>query len=622
MQAGGDRRNAPASDGATAHDRGVVEPPTARHDGSSIAPLLEAIFANSSEAIVIISEQGDVAFTTTGLAMLLGHDAEAAVGRSVFEFVHPDDLEQAADLFERRLEFTGSDLGYELRLRHSSGDWRAMVVTAAVLPDPVAGSIALTIRSAEASGEIERALRQRVAIGEYSNRLAAEFMGLSEADDVIACVEDSLGEIAFLTGADVVDLVLEHRDRNGVERQARWSQPGLGEIVPSAATPDPAGYGALLSRVVLVDDPEGLPDVVMLPDDRVPVSLLSAPLLGGQRRGCLRAMRVVPGSPWNDADVELVRTVAGIFGRALRTARSEQLLSLTYSEGPIGFSVRTWQGALVDCNERYLELYQLTRDEAERRTPADLLRPAHRFEVIDQLGKLRRGEIDSATSEIEVERGDGHCFWVRTHTVPLQIPGTSEQLILTSVEDVTETHTQRLELEHAARHDSLTGVANRQALGEFVDRSVSTNGRLPTLITIDLDRFKTVNDSHGHLVGDVVLRLSAERIVAQVRPSDLVARLGGDEFAIVVPDSDRDEVDQFCKRLLSSFDAPFDVDGLTVFQQMSIGVAPGASSSDPVDLLVKCRPRAVRRQTARSPLSCHLRRFVARTGHAAAHSRA
>ena len=165
---------------------------SAAGDDTAYARLLEAVFANSSETIVIVGVDGTISFTSAGVALLLGYDSAATVGRSIFEFVHPDSLDQSADLFERRPSFEGMDYGFEVRLRHSSGEWLPMVVTAAVLPEPAIGSIALTIRAPEAATEIERALRQRVAIGEYCNRLSAELLELSEADDVVACIADAL----------------------------------------------------------------------------------------------------------------------------------------------------------------------------------------------------------------------------------------------------------------------------------------------------------------------------------------------------------------------------------------------------------------------------------------------
>ncbi|MGI9646105.1 MAG: sensor domain-containing protein, partial [Ilumatobacteraceae bacterium] len=529
---------------------------------------------------------------TAGVALLLGHDAAAAVGRPIFDYVHPDDVESSAQLFARRLEFDGADLGHETRLHHSSGSWIPMVVTAVLVPGFELGAIAITIRSPDSSAEIERSLRQRVVIGEYCHKLSTDLMELSEPSQVIDRISSVLQDIAVLTGAEIVDLLLEHRDRTRIERQARWILPGLGDVSDRARAtvdrPDADASEELFVRDVLTYDPELLQrlatfDGLGLP---APVGLLSSSLSTGGQRGVLRLVRVRPGLEWSDADAELVRTVAAIVSRALRTARSEQLLALTYREGPLGFSIRTWDGVLVDCNRQYLDLFGLKRAEADELLLPDILLPAHRAGVAEQLAQLRRGEVDRFRTNVEVIRGDGESFWARTHTVPLQVPGSSEQFVLTSVEDVTETQVQRLELEHAVRHDSLTGVANRAAMAEVIERLALRDGELPSLLVIDLDRFKTVNDSHGHVVGDEVLKVVADRISTVVRSSDLVARLGGDEFAIVAPRITADGACRLADRLVASGGDPLDVRGRSVVQRMSIGIALGASVASATDLLV------------------------------------
>ena len=562
-------------------------------DIESVAQVLDALFANSPEAIVIVGVDGLIRYATSGIAMLLGHDAASAVGRSIFEFVHPDDVPASKHLFARRLEFDGADLGHDARVHHSSGAWITMRVTAVLVPDVEPGTIAITIRALDSGTEIEQSLRQRVAVGEYCNKLSAAFLEITEPEEVITRIESALAEVALLTGAEIVDMLLEHRDRRTIERHARWtaSEFRVGPDGPVTVTP-PTGLAAmtdLLEREVLTDDRDRLATLAVF-DARhqaPPVSLLASPLSTGGQRGVLRLMRAQPGPNWTDADAELARTVAQIFGRALRSARSEQLLTLTYREGPLGFSIRTWDGRLVDCNRRYLELYELERDEADRRGLFDVLLPSHRDAAALQLERLRNGQIDTIRMNVEVARSDGPRLWVRIHAVPLKVPGSSEQLVLSSVEDITETHSQRLELEHAARHDVLTGVGNRTAMAEVIERFAARHGEFPSLFVIDLDRFKMVNDSHGHAIGDDVLRIVADRVSSSVRSGDLVARLGGDEFAIVVPEITASEARDLARRLMSSVAEPFRVAGLDIVQTISVGAALGNDVESTAELLVR-----------------------------------
>ncbi len=132
------------------------------------------------------------------------------------------------------------------------------------------------------------------------------------------------------------------------------------------------------------------------------------------------------------------------------------------------------------------------------------------------------------------------------------------------------------ELSIRARCDALTGLPSRQLLCEGFDRlfaaAETTSGCL-ALLYIDLDRFKQVNDSLGHAVGDAVLSQLAVRLRQMIRGCDILARVGGDEFAMLMPAADKTEAEFFCERLLECFAVPLQVEGISLMLSASIGVA-------------------------------------------------
>lgn len=136
--------------------------------------------------------------------------------------------------------------------------------------------------------------------------------------------------------------------------------------------------------------------------------------------------------------------------------------------------------------------------------------------------------------------------------------------------------------------DTLTGLANRDALHERIAalEDKQSPDRLAVLF-IDLDGFKQVNDTWGHVVGDRVLRVVAQRISACARASDLVVRYGGDEFLVVVEDSPgRRDLQQLARRIMRSVQMPIAVEGQQVSLSASIGIAEGLVAADTFDALI------------------------------------
>jgi diguanylate cyclase (GGDEF)-like protein len=139
-------------------------------------------------------------------------------------------------------------------------------------------------------------------------------------------------------------------------------------------------------------------------------------------------------------------------------------------------------------------------------------------------------------------------------------------------EDIAERHRREEHLRHQARHDALTGLANPVELSERLVALLADQIPL-AVIFCDLDRFKEVNDTRGHGVGDAVLRLVAERLRAAVRGEDVVARVGGDEFVVVAAGIGPDEALALVDRIDQAFSHPMSVDGDRMLVRGSLGLA-------------------------------------------------
>jgi len=141
--------------------------------------------------------------------------------------------------------------------------------------------------------------------------------------------------------------------------------------------------------------------------------------------------------------------------------------------------------------------------------------------------------------------------------------------------DVSHRLRAEADLLHQATHDPLTGLPNRTALLRLAAEAVAAAGPEHPLsvLVIDLDRFKDVNDSLGHAVGDRLIALVGPRLRTALRERDTLARIGGDEFAVLLPSAGRDGARQVARRLADALDPPFEVDGLELHVEASIGIA-------------------------------------------------
>ncbi|WP_437883905.1 diguanylate cyclase domain-containing protein [Pseudomonas sp. LRF_L74] len=171
--------------------------------------------------------------------------------------------------------------------------------------------------------------------------------------------------------------------------------------------------------------------------------------------------------------------------------------------------------------------------------------------------------------EIDILSGDGHLRTVLHCGLILH----EEKLAVAIFKDISDIRRQNQLLRSFAYHDSLTGVANRRGLQErWRDETTRPVPRRLAFLMVDLDGFKPVNDTHGHGVGDEVLRIVAARLKAAVRDGDLVCRLGGDEFGLLLaaPDS-CEQIAAICKRIVDSLAKPIEVGEQTIHISSSVG---------------------------------------------------
>jgi diguanylate cyclase (GGDEF)-like protein/PAS domain S-box-containing protein len=251
------------------------------------------------------------------------------------------------------------------------------------------------------------------------------------------------------------------------------------------------------------------------------------------------------------------------------------------------------QKRLVVCNDLYGQMYRLPPELLQigaphsaviaHRVMTGILKGEKTGEAVDQkLSNLKDLPADSQSSRID-ELADGRL--IRVTRQPM--PGGGWVAIH---EDVTERHQTEARIAHMARHDALTDLPNRIEFEEQIHAALlrTQKGEHAAILSLDLDRFKQVNDTLGHPVGDALLKIVAGRLRRIVREDDTVARLGGDEFAIIQLGAVQPEgATNLAQRLIDAISAPYDIEGHQIVIGTSVGIAIAPTDGDAVATLLK-----------------------------------
>ncbi len=303
-----------------------------------------------------------------------------------------------------------------------------------------------------------------------------------------------------------------------------------------------------------------------------PARSLSAPLYQGQR---LRVSQRRGTDQWDDQDRNTLLTLAGVAGDVLRSVdlitRLETITN-SQSEGVIALDL---EASITFVNPAAVEMmHAADADELLGQSVQDKLALRQRRQPLNFAAMVAKQTI-AQDADGSLGPSDGDTLDIAFSMTPLRAEGAHVGAVLV-LRDVTERRAFQDELTRRALHDELTGLPNRRLLLERMDHALAratTTGVQHGLLFLDLDRFKLVNDSYGHMVGDKLLVQVAGRLQRGLSPADSLARLSGDEFVVLVEDAETIQtVTDVAERLLQLLQEPWEVEGHHIFMSASIGV--------------------------------------------------
>ena len=407
------------------------------------ARLYRSMVDGAADLMVAFDDAGTMVFANAASSKLVGWTPDELVGRSVFDFIHPEDLERAMRALDLNNEFGSAPGTTVFRLAHADGSW--------VFVDMTGGH----------------------ATDDGTRRLYSS--ASRRADDRFAITETM---VRLLEGSTIADALRPVCDvfawrSNGSQIGISWGEPDGSHAAVSTG---------------------------------IDLGLVGGSNSHGTGRREVAAGEPVAGSPW-----DRVRTTGETF----------MDIELTDVDHPI-------------------------RDRAHAAG----------------MGSLWVEPIPTPSGEPAVI-----TVWTRIGGRPPLNHAHGMAAIRPIVELILRWFEQQRQLDHAATHDPLTNLANRA--GFFAALAACTAGG--AILYCDLDRFKPINDEHGHAAGDELLRGVAARLETCVRTGDVVARLGGDEFAVLCPGASPEVAGDLAARIEQALAQPFDTAG----QQVEIGVSIG-----------------------------------------------
>jgi len=517
-----------------------------------------SLIVNATDLISILDPDGTIRYESPASKRLLGYDPEALVGENGFALIHPDDRAAAWAAFAAAVADPGQVLTGEFRFRHADGSWRWLEATGTnLLADPAVAGFVVNAHDVTERKRTEEALRrseaglaeaQRLAgLGSWTYDLTTDELTWSAENRRLfglAAEEPAPTWDRFL---DLVDPV----DRDAVQRAAAGAGVGAGRdgsVEFRVNLPD-GGHRVLLGRIEAVRDEAGRPL-----------------RLRGTNHDVTEQRRAEEG----------VRASEARF-RSLVVNALEIVLILDPT-GAVRYQSPAVARVLGYGGDALLDVDLFT-----------VIHPDDRARAWDLFAEVLAAPRSGVQAEVRFRHQDGS--WRRLEGVATNLlDEPSVGGVVVNARDVTERRALEARLAHQASHDPLTDLPNRTLFGDRLAGAAAAarrRGSPLAVLFVDLDGFKLVNDSLGHVAGDELLVAVARRLRASLPAEALLARFGGDEFAVLLDgDVDRERALAAAEGVIEALRCPFTAGGRETFVTASVGVVHRTPRLvDPSDLL-------------------------------------
>jgi diguanylate cyclase (GGDEF)-like protein/PAS domain S-box-containing protein len=515
-------------------------------------------------------------------------------------YIHPDDRQIGVKVFRDTVAARESHYSFEFRLLHRDGHAIPVLVRARVSYDAEGRPVRVSGTHQDLTDR--RKAQRRETVRTFLLNLLAQDMSLQELlEQTVVQLEDSM------PGSLCTILLLDHERKHILQGFGR-SMPAsfLNAFNGVAIGPNlgSCGAAAYSGEPVYIADIATHPNWAPFRDTALSAGLAacwSQPVLlhDGQVAGTFAVYHRTVMEPHAD-DAQLLEMAARFVALAIERKQAEselQLSAAVFENSSEGFLVTDAQQRIVKVNPAFSRITGYAPQEILGKTPSHLASGHQNREFYANMWH----ELNTTgqwQGEVWNRRKDGQVYpeWLSITRV-LDHEGQPRHYIAI-FSDTSQRKAHEAQIRALAHFDPLTGLANRTLLKDRVDHDLSQAKRHHqplTLMFLDLDHFKNINDSLGHHIGDLLLVEVGRRISAVVREQDTVARLGGDEFVAVLPGTGALEATHIARRLLERISQPYQLEQHELNITPSIGLALYPDDGADYQALYRCADTAMYR---------------------------
>ena len=535
-------------------------------------------FENSAIGMALVGLDGRFLNVNSCLCAIVGYSKEELLRRRFQDITHPDDVD--LDLEQLKALLAGETDGYNIEKRylHRNGGVVLVLLVVSVVKDK-SGKPRHFISQMEDITERKRAEQWQK---HYSSTLA-----LIMAEAPIKAVLESLVVFAEQQAEGTLcSILLLLSDGKRLGNIVAPSLPAFynkaiegAEIGPDRGS---CGAAAALGTIIVTED--------ILTDSRWTPwrdlaqraglrSCWSHPILSAENKvlGTFAIYRREPSKP-KPSDLDLIRQSAGLAAIALERAQHHEdrrLAKVVFEQSVEGIMVTDLEDRVLMVNQSFESLTGYSSAEVVGHPPrlVDTGRDDNELQAIRKESMASSGRW---RGELWGRKKSGDVYPLAMSVATVYDATGVPSHFISIINDVSEQKIQAARIEQLAFYDSLTGLPNRALFLDRLEQTLTAckrHGGQGAILFLDLDRFKEINDSQGHAVGDMALVEVARRFQTASRKEETLARLGGDEFVLIAENADRQTAIRIATRMQRALEIPLDLMGHSYTVGASIGIA-------------------------------------------------